>query len=101
VTTKLRERAGVLWPPHAPRVRTSKSDSTPGPWNFAGAKLLGVYRLSHGATSVDIQVTPRSGPDVLLAVDVLDPDLREPLARFLKKHKGRTLAELGNLDVDF
>ena len=101
MTTKLRERAGVLWPPHAPRVRTSKSDSTPGPWDFADAKLLGVYRLSHGAISVDIHVAPRSGPDVLLALDVLDPDLLEPLARFLREHKGRTLAELGNLKVDF
>lgn len=101
MATKLRERAGVVWPPHAPGVRTNKSDPTPGLRDLPDAKLLGVYRLSHGATSVEIQVAPPGGPDVLLVVDILDANLRQPLARFLQNHKGKTIMGLGNLDVDF
>ena len=47
--------------------------------------------------SVDLWVLHHGKFEVLLAVDVLDARLREPVARFLEKHKGKTITELGNL----
>jgi hypothetical protein len=57
--------------------------------------------LIPGVSWIDLRVDLPSKPDVALAVDVSGLGLREPLARFLKRHKGKTVTELGNLEVDF
>jgi hypothetical protein len=101
VGTKLRDRVGVVvWPPHLARVRTAASDPAPGPEDFADAKLREVCPLVPGVTSIDLWVVYHGKFEVLLAVDVLDAR-REPVARFLDNHKGKTITELGNLDVNF
>jgi hypothetical protein len=75
---------------------------TPGPGDFDDAVLKEVRLLASGTTSVDLHVSlAGSKQDKLLAVDVRDPGLRKPLAQFLGRHKGKTITELGNLDVDF
>jgi len=101
VARELRERADVVWPPHAQKVRTSRLDPTPGPEDFKDAKLWKVCPLIPGRSSIDLWVVHRDKYEVLLAVDVLDAHLRGPVAHLLEKHRGKTIMELGNLEVDF
>jgi hypothetical protein len=101
VGTKLKERGGVRWP--APNPMRLKDDPRipAGSENFGDAKLLEVCELIPGVSSIDLRVELPGKPDVMLAVDVPDIRRRAPLARFLKKHKGKTITELGELEVDF
>jgi hypothetical protein len=70
------------------------------PENFGDARLREVCELIPGVSSIDLRVELPDKPDVKLTVDV-EIGLSEPLARFLEKHLGKTITEIGNLDVDF
>ena len=99
---KLKNHPGVIWPPTEARVRDNRLNPTPDPGDFDDAELQEVRPLASGTTSVDLHVAlAGSKQDKLLAVDVRDPDLRKPLEQFLRRHKGKTITELGTLDVDF
>jgi hypothetical protein len=101
VAIRLRDRYGVVWPPHDGKPRMSKLDPIPGPEDYTDAILVEVCPLVPGIGSIDLRVAHPGKRPVPTAIDLLDVSLRERLFHFLKNHKGKTITELGNLDVDF
>lgn len=101
VTTKLRNHAGVDWPPRAASVAGAHlSGPTPGPNTHAGFLLMEVCRLTQQDPWIDLRFTLHGQTDQL-RLYVTDISLRKPVARFLGNHKYKTIMELGNMDVDF
>jgi len=101
VAAKLKENSKVMWPPNPARVIDPTPGPTPGPGDYADAVLREVCPLIPGEMSVDLRVARPGRPEETLAVDVKDIGIREPLARLLKRHKGKTITELGELPADF
>jgi hypothetical protein len=102
VAAKLQEHSKVMWPPNPARVVDPTPGPTPGPGDYADAVLREVCPRIPGEMSVDLRVArPGGRPEEPLAVDVKDIAIREPLARLLERHKGKTITELGELPADF
>lgn len=101
--TRLDAHAKVKWPPPPARVKADKFSRTPDAQDYRNAILQRVCDLNPQEGDVlEVCVRqPGDQQDVLLIVHLKDSSIREPLFRFLKGQMGKTVAEIGEIAVDF
>ena len=100
---KIRDHPKIYWPPNGACLKSGSASPTPSPQDHANDVLREVCPLIPGEMSLDLRVASPGQPELrlLLSLDVKDMGIRQPLARLLEKHKGKTIAELGELCADF
>jgi hypothetical protein len=102
--TKLNAHPKIKWPPNpAARVKADKTSPTPSAESYRNAILRDVYPLNPQEPDVVTVCLTQAGeqPDVPADVLVKDLSIRKPLFEFLKKHTGKTVAEISAIAVDF